>query len=627
MEKLTVSSGKRKVNLVKSAHLVGLRTKKPNDLNAKAYVKEEVYRGLGGFNVVALERGGRTVDSRLDEVRSYDEVEVGTHVYYIEGSNRPMVPTGEIYIHFADGTSEEEQKVALDELKLELVERRSAEFVIARVTESSPNPLKAASKLEQSALVRRAEPDLDALVDEYAFIAPEDDLLDHQWHLKNPGFVVDRNWRMKKGADAKIIEAWEKIGGTGSSKVTIAVIDNGIDITHPDLRSKVYKPWDLWNNSSTLNMGDPRFTHGTPCASVAVADSNGRGIVGAAPSSRLMPISGTSYSLRITENMFDYAVKNGADIISCSWGVTDPVYDLSPAKEEAIAKAAREGRNGKGCIILFAAGNEAVDYINFYAAHPDVIAIAASTSKDEHAPYSNRGREVSVCAPSNGDWPIIAARAWWDEGHSQETGIYKYWRDGKDRGQNYKHFGGTSSSTPLVAGICALILSVNPDLTAKEVKSILERTADKIGNPSDYDSRGHSRKFGYGRVNALRAVSEAMRMKDASTGVTETTDPPVEPVVSSGQGLFRFSVKQQPSEGFGVQIGAFAEYGNVLIQAEKLERLFGEPVIVNINELEGRTVYKIVVGAFNDASKARTLLERMQQKEINGFVRDLSTLK
>ena len=114
-------------------------------------------------------------------------------------------------------------------------------------------------------------------------------------------------------------------------------------------------------------------------------------------------------------------------------------------------------------------------------------------------------------APSNGDWPIIAARANWDEGTSvRGDGDFKYWADGKSRGDKYKHFGGTTGSVSIVAGVCGLILSVNPYLTSKEVKEILILTADKIGDPSEYIN-GHSLKYGFGRVNALNAVKEAQK--------------------------------------------------------------------------------------------------------------------
>ena len=622
MSKLTVKSGKGKLTLKKSKNLVGLKTVESVDTKNQDYVSKELHPHLGGFNVVELEHSERSLDSALDDVRQKDEVEVGTHVYFAEGSNRPLVPTGEIYITFEEGVSEGEQKVVLDEFKLEIVEKREDNLILARVTPKSPNPIKVANQLEEFSLVRAAEPDLDTFVDEYDFNPPSDHLLSHEWHLKNNGFVVDANWRLKKGADARVIDAWKRLGNTGSSKVVIAIVDNGFDLTHPDLKHKIFKPFDLWNQSDRVTQGDPTYTHGTPCASVALAAANDNGIVGAAPNAKFMPVSGTSFSLRATEQMFDYCITNGADIISCSWGTTDSNFSLSPLKEAAIAKAARNGRNGKGCVIVYAAGNEGTDYINFYAAHPDVIAVGACTSKDEHATYSNKGREITVVAPSNGDWPIIAARAWWDNGLSWETGNYKYWRDGKSRGNGYKHFGGTSSSTPLVAGICALMLSANPNLTAKQVKEILIKTADKIGSPSEYVN-GHSAKYGYGRVNADRAVQEALRLKDG----TGTPPKEVENTITSGRGIFRFSARKQEPKGWGVQIGAFAEYGNVLIQTERLQSLFSEPIIVSINELNGKTVYKMVVGAFSSRNDAVKLMKRMETKGVKGFPRNLKDLK
>ncbi len=621
MSKIKIRSGKGEVTLKKSGRFVGIKSKK--SIADKNYVKKEVFKNLGGFNIVTLDKGSNSLDNKLDEVRKKKEVDVGTHVYYIEGaSSRPLVPTGEIYIIFQGGTSKEEQHLALDEYKLELVERRSDTQVVARVTKNSPNPLKVAQWLQDTSLVKVAEPDIDTFVDEYDFDEPIDTLVDHQWHLENNGNIIDANWPIKRGADAKVVDAWKRLGNLGSPSIVVAVVDNGFDLSHPDLKDKVHKPFDLWTNSSELEQGDSRFTHGTPCASVAVAASNGTGIVGAAPNAKFMPVSGTSFSLRATEQMFDYCIDNGADIISCSWGTTDPAFALSPLKEEAISKAARKGRNGKGCIIIYAVGNDDLDFVSFYSAHPDVIAVAACTSKDEHASYSNRGREVTICAPSNGDWPITAARAWWDEGVSWETGDFRYWRDGKSRGDRYKHFGGTSSSCPLVAGICALILSVNPELTAAEVKKIITKTADKIGSPSEYVN-GHSKKYGHGRINADKAVAEAIRMRD---GVADP-EPEVGDTISTGRGIFRFNVAKQEAKGFGVQIGAFAEYGNVLIQAEKLQNMFSEPIIVSINELDGRTVYKIVVGAFSRKADAQALQKRMLAKDVKGFIRAIKDLK
>jgi subtilisin family serine protease len=625
MSKYKIKSGKGELVLKKSASLVGLKTADDIDLGEAEYVKKERLPNLGGFRVVSLEKDGATVDDKLDEVRQKDEIALGTHVYYAEGSRKPLVPTGEIFIIFQPDADAEEQKMVLDEYKLELAERRAPDQIVARVTAQSPNPIKVAAFLQQISLVKMAEPDLDMLLDEYDLALPNDTYFNQLWHLKNDGFIPGTGYATKKGADAKIVDAWLRLDNLGSSNLVIAVIDNGFDVSHPDLKDKVYRPFDLWTQSDRLTEGDPAFTHGTPCASLAVAVSNGQGMVGVAPNARFMPVSGTSFSVRATEQMFDYCVRNGADVISCSWGTTDPRYTLNLLKEEAIAKAAREGRKGKGCIILFAAGNEGFDYVNFYAAHPDVICVAACDSKDRYANYSNQGLEVTICAPSNGDWPLLAARARWDEGTAARGGgAYRYWADGLERQGPYKHFGGTSGATPIVAGICALMLSANPDLSAKEVKDILKLTADKIGDPAEYVN-GHSRRYGYGRVNADKAIAEALRRKDSAAAII-TKPTPVSETITSGQGLFRFSVVRQPSEGFAVQMGVFADYGNVLINAEKLQRAFSEPIVVNINESNGKTVYKVLVGAFDKKTDAAALQKRMKAAGVDGFVKDLKEL-
>lgn len=645
--------GERK--LTKSQNLVGLKSAASTDLSDKNYVDKKFHRHLGGFEVVRLNKDEKEdLDDALDLVRQKDEIDLGTHVYYAEGSDRPLVPNGEIYIVFKEGLNTEEKYLVLNEYNLELVENRDDGSMVAKVTDKSPNPIKVADFLSEISMVESAEPDMDTYLDEYEYSTPLDSLFSHQWHLENKGMISDANYRITPGADAKVTGAWKALNSLGSSNITIAIVDNGFDLSHPDLKRKIYKPFDFWNNSPDILQGDPNFTHGTPCASIALASVNGSGIVGVAPLARFMPLSGTSFSDRGTEDIFNYAINNGADIISCSWGTTDPQLRPGRRKIAAIAKAANKGRNGKGSIVLYAVGNDDLDYVSYYAEHPDVIAVAASTSKDKHASYSNRGRFVTVCAPSNGDWPMIAARAWWDEGTTlRGAGDFKYWADGRSRGNRYKHFGGTSGATPLVAGICALMLTADSSLTAKEVKDILIKTADKIGPGYEYQN-GHSVKYGYGRVNAEKAVAEVFRRKRGGTtdqgggnrGNTGGGTPPIiiqptrptptpkpKPPVTipsvsgNGQGVFRFSVKREPLTGFSVQVGVFAQYGNVLIHAEKYEAQFDEPILVSINQLRGQTVYKVLLGSENRRSDADAILKRLRNAGIAGFVRSIESLK
>ncbi|MCB9081214.1 MAG: S8 family serine peptidase [Lewinellaceae bacterium] len=642
-KEIVIPSDRGPLKLRKSKQLVGLKIAQSRGLLAEEPVaEEEIHQNIGGFQVVTLPQdNNRTLDEQLDQVRERDDVEVGTHVYYPEGSNRPLVPTGDIFFTFEEGSSAEEQGVVLDEFHLELIERRGPYEIQARVTPQSMNPLKVAAAAQESCLVKLAEPDFDTILDSYSVNLPPDGLLRHQWHLQNNGFIPDAAVRLRPGADARVVDAWNRLSSLGSSDITVAIIDNGFDLTHPDLKTKVFRPFDLWNQSPTVAQGDSRYTHGTPCASVALAAANGAGIVGVAPNARFMPVSGTSFSSAATEQMFDYCVLNGADIISCSWGTTDPAYRLNSIKIDAIARAARNGRRGKGCVILFAVGNEGGSYVNFYASHPDVIAVAASTSQDQHPSYSNIGRDVTICAPSNGDWPITAARAWWDPGWPGYQGEYRYWIDGRSRGNNYKHFGGTSSATPLVAGVCALILSANPDLTAREVKDILIQTADKIGNPAEY-TNGHSIRYGYGRVNAGRAVAEAFRRRGVTTPAptpvggttTPTNQPPPTPTPAppstpapTTTGLFEVKVDEKPpSRGWGVQIGAYTSYDNVIGLVNQIKRQYGESVYVHVSQSGSRTIYRVIVGAYAQVSQAQNTLNRLKRGGINGFLKNLADL-
>ncbi len=644
-KQIKVRFGKGEVVLTKSTKFVGVKRSETatrgleRSLLAEE-IKDNQHPHLGGFEVVTLKKTKeRGLDNQMTLMRGLDEVEVTTHVYHLPGSDKPLVPTGTLYIQFGKNVNEAQQTALIDELHLTVKEHRGDGKVVAAVTAASPNPIKCAMALGEKKEVKWVEPDMDAELEPYAYANPSARLMGQMWHLQNSGRIPDNPAiRIKAGADAKVVEAWKLLDGYGNPNIVVAVIDNGFDLTHPDLNTKVVRPWDLWNGSNQLQSGDPRYSHGTPCAGVAIAPQTG-GMCGAAPSARFMPISGTGFSIESTEAMFNYVVRNGADVVSCSWGTVQNGYQLSPDKVAAIGRAARDGRGGKGCVICYAAGNEGVDYINFYATHPDVICVGASTSEDEHPDYSNTGPEVTVVAPSNGGYyPIVSARAYWDDGIDGEVGAAKwYYGDGIDRGSKYQHFGGTSSSTPLVAGICALILSANPNLTAREVKQVLCQTADKIGSPSEYVN-GKSLRFGYGRVNALKAVQEAFRRAGKTPPPPTTSNPTSQPTTTQGSattasspqgsGLFRYaSLAKVANKGFSVQAGSFNQWANVKNIAPGLESRFKQPVLVHVSGSSSTSmVYRILVGQFNTLLEANRFLATMKANGVDGFAKDLATL-
>ena len=472
--------------------------------------------GLGSFQLARV--ASNEMETALDELRERPLVRTGSHVYYTSQDAVPFVPTGELRVLFHEGTSTSEMQQVVGDLSLQIVEARSPLDYVLRTTRASDNPIKTCAQLQEyGSLVKIAEPDLVTPASLYSFIMPADPLLGRQWHLENLGQIQGSRLGLKAGADARVVAAWRRAQSLGSPSVVVAVIDDGFDLAHPDVggRTKVVAPRDFTRgNASPLpDFGD---WHGTACAGVAVGNANGVGIVGAAPGCRLMPVRwGESIDDRQIESWFAHVRTQGAAVVSCSWGVTAQNFVLSSRQSEAIRRCAREGRGGKGCVIVFAAGNENRDVNNpagnsvcGFAIHPDVIAVAASNSLDGKAHYSNFGKEISICAPSSGagGWGITTADV---RGRSTDPQTGRLAESGYDSGDFTQTFGGTSSATPLVAGICGLILSVKPELTAKEVKALLEQTARKIG-PSAAYVNGRSVQFGAGCVNAQAAIEQLM---------------------------------------------------------------------------------------------------------------------
>jgi hypothetical protein len=610
---IEVTNGTNRLKLFKSNRLVGLKGSLNSIKNPKLKEDKDLL-SFGGFHLFELDTNLNKADQALDELRSMKEVDLGTHIYHTEKSNKPIIPTGLVIINFDPLANKEEQSIVLDEFGLQLEEQQEEHIVIALCTKQSANPIKVCNMLEQLSMIQSAEPDFDIPLETYEAF-PIDQLLKDQWQFENTGSISFTRKKTKAGADAKIKKAWEFMGNTGSSDIRIALIDSGFDLQHGDFRGKVVAPYDISTGSSRLRTGIPMETHGTPCASIALANADASGLIGVAPKAHFIPVQKPSFAANDLKKMIQHCVNSGADIISASWGTIDPNFHLNDYKKSIIKWAATKGRNGKGCIILFAAGNEGVNKINNFALMPEVIAIGATDSNDEHPSYSNTGRELSVCAPSDGDIPVLAAKASWDKSKSLKDYI-----NGPSSFGHYKAFGGTSAATPLVAGVCALILSVNPELYAWEVKEILQNTADKVGDHKDYIN-GHSLIFGYGRINALKAVKEAQRRRDLSKRKTTNKTNPVKPIKIKNQ--IELNPPVIENGNWIIQLGVFSKQKSAERFSKELIKKHSIRILVDAVKGQERTLYRVSSQKFETKETAKIFLSALDQKGINGFIKKL----
>lgn len=501
-----------------------------------------------GFEVFQAKRN---LDQKLEDLRAQPDVSIGTHVWNVDGDEEvPFIPTGNIYLEFKPGTDYDKQRDLMDELGLNVIEIVSPEAYRVSVTEKSPNPIKCVMLMQKKKIVAVAEPEFVTKPVTNNFAPPTGRFFATQWHLENTGGaipIVDipnaifGASHFKRGADARVKEAWAFIGSLGSSNIRIAVIDTGFATDHPQLRgdgTKVRNPFNAANRSADASpwyqAADGSwgvFSHGTSCAAVAAGALDAQGILGAAPNARIIPIKLDILSDEAIKNAFEHALLNGADIISCSLGFPKPV-PLSTYVSNYLNKIAREGRGGKGVPMFFAAGNanpasnNVPRQISDFAAHPEGICVTASNSLDERSDYSFYGPNAFLCAPTNGN---------------DGVGITTATIEVDDRGRMMhtftSGFGGTSSATPLVAGICALMLSANPNLTLSQIRDILRQSTDKIGG--GYNANGHSPYLGYGRINALKAVKMAVGGQ-ANVPPTPASQPPTTTTTQRGRVISKF---------------------------------------------------------------------------------------
>lgn len=406
-------------------------------------------------------------------------------------NGRLGIVTRRLTVQLGDDLSEEDALRALARRGLTLVRRLGFAPNLFEVdTTEHEDALAASVGLNADPLVRLAEPSLVEHVPQRA--APADPRYGEQWQWANTG----QNGGTV-GADVRAEAAWEHTRGAG---VRVAVIDNGFNAAHEDLKAGVHPASGFFTRVGTFVTGVagmPSGDHGTFCAGmVGARRNNALGGSGAAPEADLMLIAclgdqvGTQTTLaRAVGYAADPSTEGGAaaasaDVLVSSLGPNGADWDLTATLALALEFAAAKGRGGRGLAIFWAASNgNNVDVLkDEVVSHADVIAVVRSTRKDLED-NAARGPEVELIAPG-----VDVVSTTGNGGYGKSTG--------------------TSFAAPCAAGCAALALAVNPALTRDELRKVMHDTADKIGGVA-YDANGHNDDYGFGRVNAAKAVALA----------------------------------------------------------------------------------------------------------------------
>lgn len=530
-------------------------------------------------------------ESIIQKLKSDKDV-MSLNPMYALKAGPAMGVTDEFLVKFKDKAPKESITELIKRYAISSVKRTDV-FELFRVPKGA-DALEIANKFQESGLVVYSQPNFITQIELHQTVIPIDEFFNRQYYLNNTGQIFNpaENHSGTVNADIDAPEAWGF--SRGNNAIVIAVLDEGVTADHPDLPNTR----QVRLNGSNYGDGDPNNpnavnnnNHGNSCAGIIAATHNNEGVAGIAPNCRIMPVrifngNCTGIAVDRLADAIDFARRNGADVISNSWGYNSANPNLFPAIVESIRIATTQGRNNLGCVVVFSAGNTANlaagngGFISFPSNVniPGVLTIGASDRNDIQANYSptsnpnsNENQIVDLVAPSHRAYPDqIAGETMevWTIDIPNNTGYNPYPADNgsclfvrnppiigellPNAGINFQaytgRFGGTSASCPQVAGVAALILSANPSLTQQQVFDVITNSADRVGGY--VYTNGRSNELGAGRLNACLAVREAVRTALSVTGPTL--------VCSSGPNSNQTFTLQNPPPGTTVSWTASA---------------------------------------------------------------------
>ncbi len=402
----------------------------------------------------------------------------------------------------------------------------------------------------------RVEPQLRKQYEKKAVTLPLDEFFPDQWHLVNTG----QNGATP-GVDVNVLPAWDITKGSG---VTVAVVDDCLETTHPDLRLNAPLVSTLLHHDFNDDDDDPRpiitlgDRHGTAVGGlIGAAQNNGAanpvtgrklGVSGVSPEVQLLGlrlISGPISDQDIYDAMTWGPGSTVVSVSNNSWGPPDGYYGLATPDilgKAGLRDAALQGRGGKGQVTVFAAGNgrfyEDDSNADGFANSRFVLAVAALNATGTYSSYSEPGANILVTAPGGGFGSFGAELRLTT---TDVTGVGGY-NPGPSQPANTDYtnsFNGTSSASPVTAGVASLVLATNPELGWRDVKEILASTAQKVDetNPDWRTNEGgfhFNHSYGAGLINAGNAVARAFTWQNL------------------GSELKREIVKIEPGTGAGI---------------------------------------------------------------------------
>jgi serine protease len=262
---------------------------------------------------------------------------------------------------------------------------------------------------------------------------------------------------------------------TGNTNIKVAVVDDAVLTNHPDLVPNLLPGRDVSNNTNNAMPNETGMTHGTHVAGiVSAATNNGVGVASIGFNVKIIPVKSSNSSQYISDAYAGvvWSYQNGADVINMSWGGSG----YSQTGQNIINNA-----YAAGCVNVAAAGNDNVTTIFYPAGYNNVISVASTTTNDAKSSFSNYGNWIDISAPGSAIYSTYF------------TGNYT---------PSYANLQGTSMASPMVAGLCALVKSVNPQMTQTQIRNCVLSTADNINSVNG----SYIGQLGAGRINAYQAV-------------------------------------------------------------------------------------------------------------------------